>query len=108
MREQREAAIVNAWSKNARDINKDAFSKMTRRWVFWPIVWTFCGILGWFAYDPTIEIITIGGQEPGFFPRLFKGSSETLITLTGGHVILVALDSLFMIVGFYALPSKRR
>ena len=111
-RQQMEAArdkqILSVWSRAQRAVQNDPYSKRTRRWVFWMLVGTYCFVFGWFTVHPEMPIVTIGGHTGGLLMAMFGGGTDKLITITGGHVVIAGLELIFMVVGFFAMPSRRR
>lgn len=108
MEAAREEKILNTWARSQTAIAKDKQSKTTRRWVFWMLTATYCFVFIWFTLYPETSIITIGGHSPGWLGGIFGGGTDKLITITGGHVVVAGLELIFMVVGFFAMPSRRR
>ena len=108
MEAAREEKILNTWTRSQTAISKDKQSKTTRRWVFWMLTATYCFVFIWFTIFPETHIITIGGHSSGWITSIFGGGTDKLITITGGHVVVAGLELIFMVVGFFAMPSRRR
>lgn len=104
----RDEKILQVWAEAQKAISLDKFSKWTRRGVFWMLVGTYCFVFVWFTLYPETPIITVGGHHPGWLTGIFGGGTDKLITLTGGHVVVAGLELIFMVVGFFAMPSRRR
>lgn len=108
MEAAREEKILNTWAKSQIAITKDRQSKTTRRWVFWMLTATYCFVFVWFTIFPETTIITLGGHSSGWITSIFGGGIEKPYTVTGGHIVVAGLELIFMVVGFFALPSRRR
>lgn len=108
MEAAREEKILNTWAKSQIAITKDRQSKTTRRWVFWMLTATYCFVFVWFTIFPETTIITLGGHSSGWITSIFGGGTDKLVTVTGGHIVVAGLELIFMVVGFFALPSRRR
>ena len=101
-------AILNNQLKQA----SDPFVKVTRRILFLVITFTMCYLMIYYAHNPQIVydvVIPKGeGARYGFFSWLFGAEDWTVVQLTGGLMLSSFMDLCFMVVGFYAIPSKRR
>lgn len=91
---------------------KDPFVKATRRILFMSITFTMCFLMIYYALNPDIEynLIVPKGDNSGFgfFGFIFGGKDWEMVTMTGGLMLASFMDLCFMVVGFYAIPSKRR
>ena len=101
-------ALIRSQSENA----KDPFVKVTRRVLFMSITFTMCFLMIYYAMNPDITynlIVPKGdGAKFGFFSWLFGGKEWEMVQMTGGLMLASFMDLCFMVVGFYAIPSKRR
>ena len=101
-------ALIASQEKNA----SDPFVKVTRRILFMSITFTMCFLMIYYAMNPNIEydIIVPHGQtsKMGFFSWIFGGKDFEVVRLTGGLMLASFMDLCFMVVGFYAVPSKKR
>ncbi len=101
-------AILDNQSRQA----SDPFVKITRRMLFMSITFTMCYLMIYYAHNPDIsyEIIVPRGDSSkwGFFSWIFGGKDWEVVKLTGGLMLSSFIDLCFMVVGFYAIPSKRR
>lgn len=101
-------ALIASQEKNA----SDPFVKVTRRVLFMSITFTMCFLMIYYAMNPNIEydIIVPHGQtsKMGFFSWIFGGKDFEVVRLTGGLMLASFMDLCFMVVGFYAVPSKKR
>lgn len=108
----RDDKIVTAYLNNQSEQSKDPFVKITRRILFMSITFTMCYLMIYYAHNPNItyQIIVPNGEGAGlgFFSWLIGGKDWSVVELTGGLLLSSFMDLCFMVVGFYAVPSKRR
>lgn len=108
----RDEKIVTAYLNNQAEQSKDPFVKITRRILFMSITFTMCYLMIYYAHNPgiTYQVIVPNGESGGlgFFSWLVGGKDWTVVELTGGLLLSSFMDLCFMVVGFYAVPSKRR
>lgn len=101
-------ALIDSQQKNA----SDSFVKATRRILFMSITFTMCFLMVYYAMNPEIEyniIVPKGdGGRLGFFSFIFGGKDWEVVKMSGGLMLASFMDLCFMVVGFYAIPSKRR
>ena len=101
-------ALIASQEKNAND----PFVKVTRRILFMSITFTMCFLMIYYAMNPQIEyslIVPKGDSgKLGFVSWIFGGKDWEVVTLTGGLMLSSFIDLCFMVVGFYAIPSKRK
>ena len=101
-------ALIASQAENARD----PFVKVTRRILFMSITFTMCFLMIYYAMNPSITyniIVPKGdGAKLGFFSWVFGGKDWEMVQMTGGLMLASFMDLCFMVVGFYAIPSKRR
>lgn len=107
----RDNDMLQAMIKNQAEQAKDPFVKVTRRVLFMSITFTMCYLMIYYAHNPSISydiIVPKGdGAKFGFFSWIFGGKEWEVVTLTGGLMLSSFIDLCFMVVGFYAVPSKR-
>jgi hypothetical protein len=48
------------------------------------------------------------GSKWGILSWVMGGPDYTVVRLTGGLLLMSFMDLCFMVVGFYAIPSRRR
>ena len=105
--EMLKALIAN---QNARA--DDPFVKVTRRILFMSITFTMCFLMIYYAMNPhiTYDVLMPRGDNAkwGLFSWVFGGNDWEQVKLTGGLMLASFMDLCFMVVGFYAVPSKRR
>ena len=108
----RDSAMLEAMIKNQEQQASDSFVKATRRILFMTITFTMCYLMIYYAHNPTITydiIVPKGdGAKWGFFSWVFGGKEWEVVTLSGGLMLSSFIDLCFMVVGFYAIPSKKR
>ena len=101
-------ALIASQEKNAND----PFVKVTRRILFMSITFTFCFLMIYYAMNPHIsyDVIVPHGESSkmGFFSWIFGGKDFEVVRLTGGLMLASFMDLCFMVIGFYAVPSKMR
>ncbi len=108
----KDEATMKALFNNQSEQAKDPFVKITRRILFMSITFTMCYLMIFYAHNPNISyelIVPKGdGGTLGFFSWVLGGTDWHLVRLTGGLMLTSFMDLCFMVVGFYAVPSKRR
>ena len=108
----RDSAMMQAMLDNQIKQASDPFVKVTRRILFLIITFTMCYLMVYYAHNPQISYDVIvpkgDGSRWGFFSWIFGGEDWKVVQLTGGLMLSSFMDLCFMVVGFYAIPSKRR
>lgn len=110
----RDSEVVHALLKNQLAQASDPFVKVTRRILFLSITLTLCYLMIFYALNPTITYDIIvpknsDGSTGGFFNWIIGSSRDyDVVRMTGGLLLTSFMDLCFMVVGFYAIPSKRR
>ena len=108
----RDNEMLNALIANQDKRADDPFVKVTRRILFMSITFTMCYLMIYYAHNPNIsyDLIVPKGDTAkwGFLSWIFGGKDWEVVTLTGGLMLSSFMDLCFMVVGFYAVPSKRR
>ena len=108
----RDSAMMEAMLANQLQQAKDPFVKVTRRVLFMAITFTMCYLMIFYAHNPNVSYDIVmpkgDGARWGFFSWFFGGDDWKLVKLTGGLMLSSFMDLCFMVVGFYAIPSKRR
>lgn len=108
----RDSEMMRAMLDNQAQQASDPFVKITRRILFMSITFTMCYLMVYYAHNPDISyeiIVPRGdGSKWGFFSWVFGGKDWEVVKLTGGLMLSSFIDLCFMVVGFYAIPSKRR
>ena len=108
----RDHKMMEAMLDNQLQQAKDPFVKITRRILFMSLTFTLCYLMIFYAMNPSIsyDIIVPKGETAkwGIFSWVFGGNDWQVVRLTGGLLLMSFMDLCFMVVGFYAIPSKRR
>ena len=108
----RDSSMLDAMIRGQQAQASDPFVKTTRRILFMSITFTMCYLMLYYAHNPTISydiIVPRGdGARWGLFSWFFGGKEWDVVTLTGGLMLSSFIDLCFMVVGFYAIPSKKR
>ena len=108
----RDKEMLNALVKNQAEQSKDPFVKVTRRILFMSVTFTMCYLMVYYAHNPhiTYDLIVPKGENArwGLFTWLVGANEWEVVRLTGGLMLSAFMDLCFMVVGFYAIPSKRR
>lgn len=108
----RDNSMLEALIRNQNETASDPFVKVTRRVLFMSITFTMCYLMIFYAHNPNISydlIVPKGdGSKFGFFSFIFGAKDWEMVKMTGGLMLSSFMDLCFMVVGFYAIPSKRR
>ena len=108
----RDNEIVRAMMENQIKQASDPFVKVTRRVLFMSITFTLCFLMIFYALNPgrTYDVIVPRGDgyTGGFFSWIVGSREWDVVQMTGGLLLTSFMDLCFMVVGFYAIPSKRR
>ena len=108
----RDNEMLQALIHNQNNRSSDPFVKITRRILFLSITFTMCFLMIFYAMNPhiTYDVIVPRGENSkwGIWTWLFGGTDWVQTRLTGGLLLTSFIDLCFMVVGFYAIPSKRR
>ncbi len=108
----RDNEIVRAMMENQIKQASDPFVKVTRRVLFMSITFTLCFLMIFYALNPGITYDVIvprgDGYTGGFFSWIVGSREWDVVQMTGGLLLTSFMDLCFMVVGFYAIPSKRR
>lgn len=108
----RDTEMLQALIQNQANQALDPFVKVTRRILFLTITFTMCFMMIYYAMNPDISydiIVPKGeGASLGFFSWIFGGKDWEMVKMTGGLMLASFMDLCFMIIGFYAIPSRTR
>ena len=101
-------AMIESQEKQA----SDPFVKITRRILFMSITFTMCYLMIYYAHNPDITyniLVPKGeGARLGFFSWVLGGKEWEMVQMTGGLLLTSFMDLCFTVIGFYAIPSKKR
>lgn len=104
--------FLQAMIENQAKTSHDPFVKVTRRILFLMLTTTLCYLMIFYASNPDIKynvLIPSNEGTTGGILAWFIGTNDwTLVEMTGGLLLKSFMDLCFMIVGFYAVPSKLR
>ena len=102
------AALVH----NQKSQASNPFTQITRRILFHSIIFTLCFLMVYYALNPHIVYNVVvprgDGAKWGIFTWLFGGTDWVTVQMTGGLMLSSFIDLCFMVIGFYAIPSRRR
>ena len=107
----RDSEMLKALIENQNKRADDPFVKVTRRVLFMSITFTMCFLMIYYAMNPYIAydvLVPKGeGSRLGMFSWILGGSDWVQVKLTGGLMLASFMDLCFMVIGFYAIPSKK-
>jgi hypothetical protein len=108
----RDNKMLDSLLDNQKRQASDPFVQMTRRILFMSITFTLCFLMIYYATNPqiTYDVIVPKGEHArwGVLSWLFGGKDWELVQMTGGLLLTSFFDLCFMVIGFYAVPSKSR
>jgi hypothetical protein len=108
----RDDKMLDSLLDNQRTQASDPFVQMTRRILFMSITFTLCFLMIYYATNPqiTYDVIVPKGESArwGILSWIFGGKDWELVQMTGGLLLTSFFDLCFMVIGFYAVPSKSR
>ena len=107
----RDGEMLKALIENQNKRADDKFVKVTRRILFMSITFTMCFLMIYYAMNPHIvyDVLMPKGDsfKFGIASWIFGGKDWVQVQLTGGLMLTAFMDLCFMVVGFYAIPSKK-
>lgn len=106
----RDKEVLELIVQNQNEQAKDPFVKVSRRILFLTLTFTYCYLMIFYAFNPDIsyDILKPVDGTGGFFSWFVGDQEWQRVTLTGGLLLASFVDLMFMVIGFYAIPSKRR
>lgn len=108
----RDDKMLQSLLDNQKTQAGDPFVQITRRVLFLTITFTLCYLMVYYAMNPNITYDVIvpkgDGARWGVLSWIFGGRDWELVQMTGGLLLTSFFDLCFMVIGFYAVPSKRR
>tara|TARA_B110000305_G_C19431917_1_gene636658 strand:+ start:1320 stop:1751 length:432 start_codon:yes stop_codon:yes gene_type:complete len=107
----RDNDMLKAILENQKEQASSPYVQATRRILFMTITFTMCYLMIYYAHNPNITynvIVPKGQGSSGFFSWIFGDKDWELVTMTGGLMLSAFMDLCFMVVGFYAVPTKRK
>tara|TARA_Y100001972_G_C7577729_1_gene289822 strand:+ start:280 stop:711 length:432 start_codon:yes stop_codon:yes gene_type:complete len=105
----RDDKIMELVAEQNKDTRSDPFVKVTRRILFMALTFTYCFLMIYYALNPDIkyDVLVPNGASNGIFGWFVGADTFDTVTLTGGLLLMTFTDLIFMVVGFYSIPSKR-
>ncbi len=108
----RDNTMLQALIDNQTKQASDPFVQSTRRVLFLSITFTLCFLMLYYAMNPhiTYDVVVPKGDSAkwGIFSWVFGAREWDLVQMTGGLLLTSFFDLCFMVIGFYAVPSKSR
>ncbi len=106
----RDSEMLKALIDNQSKTALDPFVKATRRILFLTITFTMCFLMIYYAMNPNItyDVIIDKPSGGGIFSWIIGAPDWQQVQLTGGLMLTSFMDLCFMVVGFYAIPSRAR
>lgn len=106
----RDDKIMQMIADSQKETRSDPFVKMTRRILFMLLTITYCYLMVFYALNPqiTYDIIKPANPTGGILSWFFGDTQWVTFKLTGGLLLASFVDLMFMVIGFYAIPSNKR
>ena len=106
----RDDKIMQMIADSQKETRSDPFVKTTRRMLFMALTATYCYLMIFHALNPDISYTVIKPAESsGGILSWFMGETKWVtFELTGGLLLASFVDLMFMVIGFYAIPSSKR
>lgn len=108
----RDEKMIDAMLANQKSQANNPFVQSTRRVLFLCLTLTLCYMMLYYATNPHIvyDVIVPRGEDTKYGLLSWITGSEDWVTvqLSGGLLLSAFVDLCFMVVGFYAVPSKMR
>lgn len=106
----RDENILKLIAESQKETRSDPFVKTTRRILFLALTFTYCYLMIFYAMNPgiTYEIVKPINPSGGILSWFFGDAQFATFTLTGGLLLASFVDLMFMVIGFYAIPSNKK
>lgn len=106
----RDENILKLIADSQKETRSDPFVKTTRRILFLTLTFTYCYLMIFYAMNPNISYEIVKPIDPsgGILSWLFGDKQFAKFQLTGGLLLASFVDLMFMVIGFYAIPSNKR
>ena len=106
----RDENILKLIAESQKETRSDPFVKTTRRILFLALTFTYCYLMIFYAMNPSItyEIVKPVNPNGGILSWFFGDAQFATFTLTGGLLLASFVDLMFMVIGFYAIPSNKK
>ena len=106
----RDENILKLIVDSQKETRSDPFVKTTRRILFLALTFTYCYLMIFYALNPdiTYNIVKPANPSGGIMSWFFGDIQWVTFELTGGLLLASFVDLMFMVIGFYAIPSNKR
>jgi len=106
----RDENILRLIADSQKETRSDPFVKVTRRILFLALTFTYCYLMLFYAMNPgiTYEVVKPVEASGGILSWFFGETKWVTFKLTGGLLLASFVDLMFMVIGFYAIPSSKR
>lgn len=106
----RDENILKMIADSQKETRSDPFVKTTRRILFLALTFTYCYLMIFYALNPdiTYQIVKPADPSGGILSWFFGDTQWVTFNLTGGLLLASFVDLMFMVIGFYAIPSNKR
>jgi len=106
----RDENILKMIAESQKETRSDPFVKTTRRILFLALTFTYCYLMIFYALNPdiTYQIVKPADPSGGILSWFFGDTQWVTFNLTGGLLLASFVDLMFMVIGFYAIPSNKR
>ena len=106
----RDENILKLNADSQKETRSDPFVKTTRRILFLALTFTYCYLMIFYALNPdiTYNIVKPANPSGGIMSWFFGDIQWVTFELTGGLLLASFVDLMFMVIGFYAIPSNKR
>lgn len=106
----RDDKVMQMIADSQKETRSDPFVKTTRRMLFMSLTVTYCYLMIFYALNPEISYTVIKPVDStgGILTWFFGDTKWVTFELTGGLLLASFVDLMFMVIGFYAIPSNKR
>ena len=99
-----DAEILKARIELAKISDKDIWGKVTKSLIFFMIIATFCYLCVHYAFHPDIKYtVLLPVEDCMWIPSGWKKTE-----LTGAFMAYQMVEGMFMVLGFFCVPSRKR
>ena len=106
----RDEKFMQLIADSQKETRSDPFVKTTRRMLFMALTATYCYLMIFYAINPDISytIVKPANSTGGILSWFFGDAEWVTFELTGGLLLASFVDLMFMVIGFYAIPSSKK
>jgi hypothetical protein len=106
----RDEKFMQLIADSQKETRSDPFVKTTRRMLFMALTATYCYLMIFYAINPDISytVVKPADSTGGILSWFFGDVEWVTFELTGGLLLASFVDLMFMVIGFYAIPSSKR